>query len=120
MQGSFRQWQSNAWQNNGGVRATARKRVYSFGTGKAERDGTWRDLLGGKGAGLAEMMEIGLPVPAGFTISTEACEYYYKHGKQFPPELIKGRHRRSRERLKRIGRGIQSVLPRKGRQVLSG
>jgi pyruvate,orthophosphate dikinase len=46
--------------------------------GRAEGDGTWRDVLGGKGAGLAEMTKIGLPVPAGFTISTDACDYYYK------------------------------------------
>jgi pyruvate,orthophosphate dikinase len=65
------------------------KWVYFFGAGKAEGDGTWRDLLGGKGAGLAEMTRIGLPVPGGFTISTEACDYYYKNGKKFPPELKK-------------------------------
>src|ERR1017187_7418837 len=63
--------------------------IYFFGAGKAEGDGTWRDLLGGKGAGLAEMTRIGLPVPAGFTISTEACDYYYKNGKKFPSELKK-------------------------------
>jgi pyruvate, orthophosphate dikinase len=66
-----------------------KKWVYFFGAGKAEGDGTWRDLLGGKGAGLAEMTRIGLPVPAGFTISTEACDYFYKNGKKFPPELKK-------------------------------
>ena len=66
-----------------------KKWVYFFGAGKAEGDGTWRDLLGGKGAGLAEMTKIGLPVPAGFTISTEACDYYYKSGKKYPPELKK-------------------------------
>src|SRR5215467_7854579 len=66
-----------------------KKWVYFFGAGKAEGNGTWRDLLGGKGAGLAEMTKIGLPVPAGFTISTEACDYYYKHDKKFPPELKK-------------------------------
>jgi pyruvate,orthophosphate dikinase len=66
-----------------------KKWVYFFGTGKAEGDGTWRDLLGGKGAGLAEMTKIGLPVPGGFTISTEACDYYYKHDKKFPPDLKK-------------------------------
>jgi pyruvate,orthophosphate dikinase len=66
-----------------------KKWVYFFGAGKAEGDGTWRDLLGGKGAGLAEMTRIGLPVPGGFTISTEACDYYYKHDKKFPPELKK-------------------------------
>ena len=65
------------------------KWIYSFGAGKAEGDGTWRDLLGGKGAGLAEMTRIGLPVPAGFTISTEACDYFYKNGKKYPKELKK-------------------------------
>jgi pyruvate,orthophosphate dikinase len=65
------------------------KWVYFFGAGKAEGDGTWRDLLGGKGAGLAEMTKIGLPVPAGFTISTEACDYFYKNGKKYPAELKK-------------------------------
>ena len=66
-----------------------KKWVYFFGAGKAEGNGEWRDLLGGKGAGLAEMTKIGLPVPAGFTISTEACDYYYKNGKKYPPELKK-------------------------------
>ena len=65
------------------------KWVYFFGAGKAEGDGTWRDLLGGKGAGLAEMTKIGLPVPAGFTISTEACDYFYKNSKKYPTELKK-------------------------------
>jgi pyruvate,orthophosphate dikinase len=65
------------------------KWVYFFGAGKAEGDGTWRDLLGGKGAGLAEMTRIGLPVPAGFTISTETCGYFYAHDKKNPPELKK-------------------------------
>ena len=66
-----------------------KKWVYFFGAGKAEGDGTWREVLGGKGAGLAEMTKIGLPVPAGFTISTEACDYFYKNGKRYPPELKK-------------------------------
>jgi pyruvate,orthophosphate dikinase len=66
-----------------------KKWVYFFGASKAEGDGTWRDLLGGKGAGLAEMTKIGLPVPAGFTISTEACDYFYKNGKKYPSELKK-------------------------------
>ena len=65
------------------------KWVYFFGAGKAEGDASWREILGGKGAGLAEMTKIGLPVPAGFTISTEACDYYYKNGKKFPAELKK-------------------------------
>src|ERR1700726_2288169 len=71
------------------ARMTVTKWVYFFGAGKAEGDGTWRDLLGGKGAGLAEMTRIGLPVPAGFTISTEACDYFYKNGKKYPTELKK-------------------------------
>ena len=71
------------------MRRTVKKWVYFFGAGKAEGDGEWRDLLGGKGAGLAEMTRIGLPVPAGFTISTEACDYFYKNNKKYPAELKK-------------------------------
>ncbi len=63
------------------------KYVYFFGTGKAEGDGTMKELLGGKGAGLAEMMRIGLPVPAGFTITTECCDYYLKHDRKYPASL---------------------------------
>ncbi|HEY4879071.1 MAG TPA: pyruvate, phosphate dikinase [Candidatus Acidoferrales bacterium] len=63
------------------------KYVYFFGAGKAEGTGTMRELLGGKGAGLAEMTRIGLPVPAGFTITTEACTYYLQHKRKFPREL---------------------------------
>ena len=71
------------------MRRNVKKWVYFFGAGKAEGDGEWRDLLGGKGAGLAEMTKIGLPVPAGFTISTETCDYYYSNGKKYPGELNK-------------------------------
>jgi pyruvate,orthophosphate dikinase len=63
------------------------KYVYFFGAGKADGSGEMKDLLGGKGAGLAEMTRIGLPVPAGFTITTEACDYYLKHGRKHPKEL---------------------------------
>ena len=63
------------------------KYVYHFGAGKAEGNGQMKDVLGGKGAGLAEMTRIGLPVPAGFTISTQACDYYLKHGRKYPKEL---------------------------------
>ena len=63
------------------------KHVYFFGAGKADGHGDMKDLLGGKGAGLAEMTRIGLPVPAGFTITTETCDYYLKHGKKYPKEL---------------------------------
>jgi pyruvate,orthophosphate dikinase len=63
------------------------KWVYTFGGGSAEGRADMRDLLGGKGANLAEMSAIGLPVPPGFTITTEACKYYYDNGKTYPPEL---------------------------------
>ncbi|KQP91734.1 pyruvate, phosphate dikinase [Methylobacterium sp. Leaf117] len=63
------------------------KWVYSFGDGKAEGQSSMRNLLGGKGANLAEMSNLGLPVPPGFTITTEVCTYYYDHGQQYPDEL---------------------------------
>ncbi len=53
------------------------KWVYTFGDGKAEGEGAMRNLLGGKGANLAEMANLGLPVPPGFTITTEVCTYFY-------------------------------------------
>jgi pyruvate,orthophosphate dikinase len=74
-------------RNKSKTRRTVKKWVYFFGAGKAEGDGSWRDVLGGKGAGLAEMTKIGLPVPAGFTISTEACDYFYKNGRNYPAAL---------------------------------
>ena len=61
-----------------------KKYVYYFGDGKAEGTGQMKDLLGGKGAGLAEMTNLGIPVPSGFTITTEACREYFKLGKKFP------------------------------------
>ncbi len=64
-----------------------KKYVYFFGARKAEGNGEMKDLLGGKGAGLAEMTRIGLPVPAGFTITTETCDYYLKHNHKYPSEL---------------------------------
>src|SRR5258707_9326040 len=63
------------------------KYVYFFGGSKADGNGKMKDLLGGKGANLAEMCLIGLPVPAGFTLTTEVCTYFYDHGKSYPPEL---------------------------------
>jgi pyruvate,orthophosphate dikinase len=63
------------------------KWVYTFGDGKAEGRADMRDLLGGKGAGLAEMANLGLPVPPGFTITTEVCTYYYANNKSYPREL---------------------------------
>ncbi len=64
-----------------------KKYVYFFGNGKAEGKGSMKDLLGGKGAGLAEMTNLGMPVPAGFTITTEACNEYFKNNKTYPPQM---------------------------------
>ncbi|MDB5471252.1 MAG: pyruvate, phosphate dikinase [Caulobacter sp.] len=61
--------------------------VYSFGGGGAEGDASMKNLLGGKGANLAEMSSLGLPVPPGFTITTEACNSYYAAGRQYPADL---------------------------------
>ncbi|MBE0605887.1 MAG: pyruvate, phosphate dikinase [Deltaproteobacteria bacterium] len=63
------------------------KRVFFFGGGKAEGNGAMKDVLGGKGAGLAEMTNLGVPVPPGFTISTEACILYYRNRGKLPPDL---------------------------------
>jgi pyruvate,orthophosphate dikinase len=63
------------------------KWVYSFGGGKAEGKADMKNLLGGKGANLAEMANLGLPVPPGFTITTEVCTYFYAHGESYPKEL---------------------------------
>ena len=61
--------------------------VYAFGGGKAQGRGGMRNLLGGKGAGLAEMASLGLPVPPGFTITTEVCTYFYANGEAYPKDL---------------------------------
>ncbi|HVF70555.1 MAG TPA: pyruvate, phosphate dikinase [Chthoniobacterales bacterium] len=73
-------------------KSAARKRqrpryVYNFGDGKADGDGSMKPLLGGKGANLAEMTRIGLPVPPGFTITTEVCTYFYAHKRTYPASL---------------------------------
>src|SRR6201991_1957369 len=65
----------------------AGKWVFTFGDGKAEGRAEMRDLLGGKGANLAEMANLGLPVPPGFTIPTSVCTYFYAHEKTYPKEL---------------------------------
>jgi pyruvate,orthophosphate dikinase len=67
--------------------ARSGKFVYFFGAGSAEGDAGMKNLLGGKGANLAEMAGIGLPVPPGFTISTEVCTYFYAHGRKYPATL---------------------------------
>ncbi len=65
----------------------SKKFVYFFGGGSAEGNGRMKEVLGGKGAGLAEMTNIGLPVPAGFTITTEVCDQYYKNDRNYPDGL---------------------------------
>src|SRR5579871_395321 len=66
---------------------TRERFVYAFGGGAADGDASMRDLLGGKGANLAEMSALGLPVPPGFTISTEACTYFYDNDRRYPASL---------------------------------
>src|SRR5271168_4874940 len=61
--------------------------VFNFGGGKADGDGKMKDVLGGKGAGLAEMSKAGVPVPPGFTISTEVCNIYFENGNKVPKEV---------------------------------
>ena len=63
------------------------KWVYAFGDGSADGDASMRNLLGGKGANLAEMSNLGLPVPPGFTCTTEICTYYYANGQTYPSDL---------------------------------
>ena len=63
------------------------KFVYAFGAGEADGDGSMRELLGGKGANLAEMTSIGLPVPPGFTLTTEVCTAYYENNQAYPDSL---------------------------------
>ncbi|MCC6466359.1 MAG: pyruvate, phosphate dikinase [Planctomycetes bacterium] len=67
---------------------TSSKRIYAFGGGSAEGNASMKALLGGKGANLAEMAGLGLPVPPGFTVTTEVCQAYYDAGKQFPEGLM--------------------------------
>ena len=71
------------------AKKSGKKYVYFFGKGKSEGKASMKELLGGKGANLAEMASIGVPVPPGFTISTDVCDYYYRHGKKKPAELGK-------------------------------
>jgi pyruvate,orthophosphate dikinase len=75
------------WEGVGMAKKALKKYVFFFGNGKADGKGTLKDLLGGKGAGLAEMTNLKIPVPAGFTISTEACNEYFKAGKKYPPGM---------------------------------
>ncbi|HEU4522223.1 MAG TPA: pyruvate, phosphate dikinase, partial [Thermoanaerobaculia bacterium] len=88
--------------------------VYYFGDGKAEGSGKMKDLLGGKGAGLAEMTNIGVPVPPGFTISTAVCTYFYAHDKSYPPELRK----QVEENLDRVEKSVGRAFGDKASPLL--
>ena len=78
----------------------ATKYVYFFGAGKADGKGTMKDLLGGKGAGLAEMTNAGVPVPPGYTITTDVCRYYYANKEKLPKEL-EGQQKAALEKLQK-------------------
>jgi len=79
----------------------ASKYVYFFGGGKADGKAEMKNLLGGKGANIAEMTNLGIPVPPGFTITTEVCTYFYQHERQYPPEL-KGQVEEALHRLEEM------------------
>src|SRR6059058_1114345 len=78
---------SNAASNRRSKKTSKPNYVYYFGDGHADGTGKMKPLLGGKGANLAEMTRIGLPVPPGFTITTEVCSYFYAHNRSYPPQL---------------------------------
>src|ERR1700719_4683531 len=80
------------------------KYVYTWGSKKADGDGSMKPQLGGKGANLGEMTRIGLPVPPGFTITTEVCRRYMELGRQFPPGLEEEIHRRIAELERKTGK----------------
>ena len=81
------------------------KWVYTFGNGKAEGDASMRNLLGGKGANLAEMNKVGLPVPPGFTVTTEVCTYYYNNNHTYPADL--------KEQVKEAVAGVEKIMGKK-------
>src|SRR5574342_474747 len=86
--------------------ATVKKWVYFFGNKKAEGRAEQKNLLGGKGANLHEMTRLGIPVPAGFTISTEACMYYTANKTQYPAGMWK----QVEENLKRVERAMSATF----------
>ncbi len=85
---------------------TGKKHIYAFGNGKAEGNAEMRQLLGGKGANLAEMSNLGLPVPPGFTISAEVCEFFYKNNRQYP----EGLKEEMKENLRKLEETMQAKL----------
>jgi len=90
------------------------KHVYSFGNGTADGDGKMKDVLGGKGAGLAEMCRAKLPVPPGFTISTQVCNIYFQNGNSVPPEI----HQQMLEALKTLEQRMEQKLGDTGNPLL--
>jgi pyruvate,orthophosphate dikinase len=88
--------------------------VYSFGAGEADGTAKMRDLLGGKGANLAEMCALGLPVPPGFTITTEVCRYYYDRDRRYPEDL----HEQVRAALRRVEATVEARLGDADRPLL--
>ncbi len=94
--------------------ATARKYVFFFGKGKAEGRAEQKNLLGGKGANLHEMTRLGIPVPGGFTISTEACVYYTKNKKQYPA----GTWKQVEENLKKVEKAMDAKFGDPGNPLL--
>src|SRR6266849_9509116 len=84
----------------------AKKYVYFFGNGKADGNRNMKDLLGGKGSGLAEMTNAGLPVPPGFTISTEVCNIYYKEKAKIPAAI----DREIEENLRKLEKAAGATL----------
>ena len=88
--------------------------VYYFGDGHADGAGNMKPLLGGKGANLHEMTRIGLPVPPGFTITTEVCSYFYDHKRSYPPQL----ERQVAVALNRVEKSIGKRLGDKERPLL--
>ena len=81
------------------------KWVYTFGNGKAEGDANMRNLLGGKGANLAEMNKVGLPVPPGFTVTTDVCTYYYANNNTYPADL--------KDQVKADVAGVEAIMGKK-------
>ena len=82
------------------------KAIYEFGPGRAEGDGTAKETLGGKGAGLAEMCRLGLPVPPGFTIATTVCPRFYKAGRRVPKDVMAGVRKAVARLEKELSRGF--------------
>src|SRR6202163_2121570 len=89
-----------------GKKPASKKHVYFFGSGKADGNRNMKDLLGGKGSGLAEMTNAGLPVPPGFTISTEVCSIYYREKAKIPPAI----DREIEEHVKKLEKAAGATL----------